>query len=128
MSSAAVRSACLAVPAAVLLIWAMCTVPALHQAMAPISWSASVAVALAVGFAAIGAIARWLLAAPPNYSKPLISSPTGAIPTGLIGSALRGFDILILLTAPVLIAPNALGVQISLVLAAIVLAVLLGRK
>jgi hypothetical protein len=78
--------------------------------------------------AALGAIARWLLAGPPDYSQPLISSPAGGLPTGLIGSTLRGFDVLALLTIPLLIAPDATGSLISLALNAAVLGFLVNRR
>lgn len=128
MSAAVVRTACLAVPGALLVIWALAAAPALHRAMEPITWPDAAAVAVAMGLAGICAIARWLLASPPDYSRPLVSSPAGAIPTGLFGSLLRGFDVLILVIAPVLFAPSLIGAEVSVVLATIVLAVLLNRR
>ena len=128
MSAAAVRAACLVVPGTVLVLWALVAMPAVHSSMDPISWSDTLQVSLAMGMAGVGSVARWLLAAPPDYSSPLVSSPAGGIPTGLIGSVLRGFDVLALLTAPILIAPSSIGAAISLALAAIVLTVLVGRK
>jgi hypothetical protein len=128
LSSAVVRAACLAVPAVVLFLWALAATPAIHRGLPDVGWDDALAIAVAVGAAAVSAIARWLLAQPPDYSKPLVSSPMGAIPTGLIGSALRGFDVLLLVTAPVLFAPTVVGAEISVALAGIVLAVLLGRK
>lgn len=128
MSGVQVRMACLVVPAAVLVVWALGATPAIHEGLAPISWPDSVLVTTAMGFAAIASIARWLLAQPPDYSAPLVSSPAGAIPTGLPGSLLRGFDVLVLLTAPVLIAPSAVGAAVSLALAAVVVTVLIRRS
>lgn len=128
MSAAQVRAACLAVPGAVLLAWALGAAPAVYEGMGPIPWPDAVMVSVAMGAAGITAIARWLMAAPPDYGRPLISSPAGGIPMGLAGSVLRGFDVLVLLVAPLLIAPSSNGATVSLALAAIVLAVLLRRK
>jgi hypothetical protein len=52
----------------------------------------------------------------------------GGIPTGLVGSTLRGFDVLLLLTVPLLAAPDATGALISLALNAAVLGFLVNRK
>jgi hypothetical protein len=82
---------------------------------------------LAMAGAALAAIARWLLAPPPDYSKMVVSSPAGGVPAGLGWSLLRGFDVLALLTAPILISPTVAGAEISLALAAIVLAVVVRR-
>ena len=46
----------------------------------------------------------------------------------MFGNVLRGLDVLLLLTAPLLLAEPALGAQISLALAFIVLMVLVNRK
>lgn len=127
MSATAVRSAGLVVPGAVLLGWGFACAPAIHRAMPPVSWAESLAVGAAVGLGAVAAVARWVTAAPPDYSRPLVSSPAGAIPTTLIGSVARGLDVLLLVTAPLLLARPGPGALASVVLAGIVLAVLLGR-
>lgn len=126
LSAATVRAASLAVPATVLVAWGLAVVPAVHTGMA-IRWSDAVVVGLAVGGAAATAVTRWMTAAPPNYSQPLVSSPAGAIPSTLLISLARGFDVLVLLTVPLLLAAGATGAIISLALAAIVLGILLSR-
>jgi hypothetical protein len=88
----------------------------------------TVLVALATGASALAAIARWMLAPPPDYSMPLIASPTGAIPTGLIGSALRGFDVLALGVVPLLVAPDGTGALVSLALSGSVVSYLVARR
>ncbi|MET0448733.1 MAG: DUF6297 family protein, partial [Aeromicrobium sp.] len=127
MSLAEVRTATLVVPAAVLAVWSLAALPAIAD-VSDAAPAETVLVSLATGMAALGAIARWLLAPPPNYSQPLISSPAGGIPTGLVGSTLRGFDVLLLLTIPLLAAPDATGALISLALNAAVLGFLVNRK
>jgi hypothetical protein len=56
-----------------------------------------------------------------------VSSPMGAVPTSLFGSLARGFDVLLLLCAPLLLASPANGAFISLVLSGAVLTFLLNR-
>jgi hypothetical protein len=51
----------------------------------------------------------------------------GAVPTSLFGSLARGFDVLLLLCAPLLLASPANGAFISLVLSGVVLTYLLNR-
>ncbi len=121
-----VRSASLVVPAAVLVVWGLATAPAVHEAV-PTTWSAALWVGIALGAAALASVARWMTAKPPDYQKPLVSSPSGAVPTSVFGAVLRGFDVLLLLCAPLLLASPANGAFISLVLAAIVVTVLVHR-
>jgi hypothetical protein len=127
MSVAEVRSATLVVPAAVLLAWSIAAAPAVARTVDD-GVAVTLLVSVSTGMAALGAIARWLLAPPPNYSQPLVSSPAGAIPVGLVGSTLRGFDVLLLLTIPLLVAPDVTGSMISLALNAAVLSFLVNRK
>jgi hypothetical protein len=130
LSLATVRIATLVVPAAAMAAWSLAASPAIAHVVddSPVHAAEVVLVALATGMAALGAVARWLLAPPPDYSRPLISSPAGAIPTGLIGSVFRGFDVLLLLSIPLLIAPDATGSLVSLALNGAVLAYLVNRR
>jgi hypothetical protein len=126
MPVSVVRLATLAVPAVVLLVWAMAAAPAMASTVDG-GIAVTVLVAASTAMATLGAICRWLLAGPPDYSSPLVSSPAGAIPTGLIGSTLRGFDVLTLLTVPLLVAPDAIGSLVSLALSACVISYLVTR-
>ncbi len=128
MPAASVRQVGLIVPGVVLVIWGLASAPAYVNSMAAGNVSAAVLVGIAVGLAALTAIARWVTAPPPNYSGPLVSSPSGAVPPSLFGNVLRGLDVLLLLTAPLLLASPTLGAQISLALAFIVLTILINRK
>ena len=122
-----VRAATLAVPAVVLVVWGLATAPAVHEAIGGTTWGTAFWVAAALGVAALTAVTRWMTAAPPDYLKPLVSSPMGAVPTSLFGSLARGFDVLLLLCAPLLLASPANGAFISLVLSGVVLTYLLNR-
>jgi hypothetical protein len=128
MSLAAVRSATMAVPGTLLLVWSLALTPALGQALTDATPAAVLLVALATGGSALAAIARWMLAPAPDYSMPLVASPTGAIPTGLIVSALRGFDVLALGVVPLLVSPTENGALVSLVLSGSVVSYLLSRR
>ena len=77
--------------------------------------------ALACGLASVAAAARWVTAPPPDYARPLVSTPAGGIPTGLVGSLLRGIDVWLLTSVPLLF-PGPVAIGISLVLSLGVLA------
>ncbi len=126
MSPVTVRSACLVVPAALTLIWSAVTLPAVQGATSA-TWPASACIAIAMAVSGLAAMARWLLAPPPNYAQPLVSSPGGGIPPGLALSLLRGFDVLALTTAPILISPTTTGAVVSMLLGAGVLAIVVRR-
>ena len=127
MSRAAVRTACLAVPAALTVLWSAITLPAVHTATSPATWAGSAFIGLAMAISALAAMARWVLAPPPNYGQSLVSSPAGSIPPGLALSVFRGLDVLVLALAPILISPTVVGAAISLLLATAVLAMVVGR-
>jgi hypothetical protein len=127
MSRVTVRVACLAVPAALTVLWSAVALPAVHTATSPATWAGSALIAFAMAISALAAIARWLLAPPPNYAQALVSSPAGGVPPGLAFSLLRGFDVLVLAIAPILISPTATGAAISMLLATAVLALVVRR-
>ena len=59
--------------------------------------------ALAVAAGMLSGAVRQASARPPSYSGPLVASPMGAIPPGLFSTPMRGFDLLLLCLAPVLL-------------------------
>lgn len=126
MSPVAVRAACLVVPAVASLLWSLAVLPAVHAATSA-TWTAAAYISVAMGASGLAAMARWLLAPPPSYAQSLVSSPAGGIPPGLAFSLLRGFDVLVLTTAPILISPTTNGATISALLSAGVLALVVRR-
>ncbi len=122
----AVKSACLGVPALVLVLWALATAPAVQHAIGG-PWGPSISVALACGVTVAAAAVRWMTSHPPDYRLPLITSPMGAVPTSLYFSVLRGFDVLLLGTAPLLVSPSPAGAAWSVGLMALVLSWLVSR-
>lgn len=99
------------VPAFFAVLWALLASPAIGSGPATF--------AVAAGMIA-GAV-RQASARPPSYAGPLVASPMGAIPPGLFSQPMRGFDLLLVCLAPVL-----LGISSTWVLAipAFVLAVM----
>jgi hypothetical protein len=126
LPASAVRWACLGVPAAVLVLWGVATTPAVHDAIGG-AWTTSLAVALACGAVIAVAAVRWMTSRPPDYRLPLVTSPMGAVPTSLYFSVLRGFDVLLLGTVPLLVAPTTNGAAVSVALMAAVLSFLVSR-
>jgi hypothetical protein len=81
------------VPGLFAVLWAGLAFPAIG------SLSATFAVAAGM----ISGAVRQASARPPSYAGPLVASPMGAIPPGLFSQPMRGFDLLILCLAPVLL-------------------------
>lgn len=121
------RMSTLAIPGAAMGVFGLATFPALHAALG-VPWSDSVVLGLTVGLCALAGTVRWVTGRPPDYAKPLVSTPAGGVPTNLYGSIIRGFDILLLTTAPVLFSPTVTGAFVSVLVAAAVLSYLVGRE
>ncbi|NYD43301.1 DUF6297 family protein [Nocardioides panaciterrulae] len=125
--AATTRMATLAVPAGLLAAYGLATAGALDGSLG-VDPGHAVVFGVVVGAAALAAATRWVTGRPPDYSKPLVTTPAGAVPTNLYGSAARGFDVLVLTTAPVLISPTGKGAVISLLFSLGVLGYLVGRE
>ena len=127
MTGPEVLVAAVAAPGGCLVAWGLGTAPALHDALG-VRWGEALLVSIAVGVTSAAAAVRWMTGRPPDYRLPLVTSPMGAVPTSLYGSVARGFDVLILGSFPLLLAPNVTGAGISLALSGIVLSVLVARR
>jgi hypothetical protein len=110
-----------------MLLFGLATFPALHAALHR-TWSDAVMIGLTVGACSLAGAVRWVTGRPPDYAKPLVSTPAGGVPTNLYGSIVRGFDILLLTTAPLLFSPTVNGAFVSLLVAFAVLSYLAGRQ
>jgi hypothetical protein len=121
------RLSTLVVPGAAMLLFGLATFPALHLALGVTS-AAAFMLGVAVGGCALAGSVRWVTGRPPDYSKPLVSTPAGGVPTNLYGSVIRGFDILLLTSAPMLFSPTVNGAFFSLLLCFGVLSYLTGRE
>ena len=88
------------VPAGVTIVWAACVYPAIGSAASTFAVAAGI----------ISGTVRQASARPPSYAGPLVTSPMGAIPPGLFSQPARGFDLLVLCLAPVLLNLSSLWV------------------
>jgi hypothetical protein len=96
------RVAMSVVPGGFAVLWSALASPALGHP--------SVAFAVAAG--ALSGVVRQASAKPPSYNGPLVSMPMGAVPPGLFSQPLRGFDLLLLCLAPVLLGLSSMWVVI----------------
>ncbi|SDS90363.1 DUF6297 family protein [Microlunatus soli] len=121
----AIKRAVVAVPAVITVLWVAAAVPAflgfgsggIHHPP-----STAVLMALATGAAGFLGAVRWTTGKPPNFGGPAVASQFGAIPPGLFIGLIRGFDMCLLITAPLLL---GLSPMIALGIAAVVALVLL---
>jgi hypothetical protein len=96
------RVAMSVVPGGFAVLWSALAVPALGHP--------SVAFAVAAG--ALAGVVRQASAKPPSYNGALVATPMGAVPPGLFSQPLRGFDLLLLCLAPVLLGLSSMWVVI----------------
>ncbi|GAB2660223.1 DUF6297 family protein [Kribbella swartbergensis] len=99
------------VPAAFTALWCALAFPALSDGASTFAVAAGI----------IAGAVRQASARPPSYAGPLIASPMGAIPPGMFSQPVRGFDLLLLCLAPVLLGLSPLWV---LLISSFVLAVM----
>jgi hypothetical protein len=121
------RRLVLRVPGTLLLLFGVACAPAAARAL-DVPGADAVPLGVATGAAALAAAVRWVTGRPPDYTRPLVSTPAGGVPTNLYGSAVRGFDVLLVTTAPLLLSPTATGALWSVVLSLAVLGYLTGRR
>lgn len=102
-SPAQVKTAVMVVPAVLALIWAAATMPAFMGVLTDEQTSISDGVVTALITAAAGFLAavRWVSAKPPNYGGPIVAVGIGAMPPGMLFSALRGIDMVAIVTLPI---------------------------
>lgn len=117
-SPAQLRRSLMVVPGILALVWAAGALPAFAGVTADTQFSlvdgiTPTLVAAIAGF--LGAV-RWVSAKPANYNGPLVATGTGAMPPGLMFSMIRGFDMIALVTFPLLF---GLPAWVSMVIAAI---------
>ncbi|HEX7739376.1 MAG TPA: DUF6297 family protein [Marmoricola sp.] len=116
----------LVVPGVCALLYGAVAAPAMHGQLGS-DPGLSVTVAVAVALSALAAAVRWVTGRPPDYARPLVSTPAGAVPTNLYGSAFRGFDIALVTSVPLLLAPDGNGATFSIAIALGTLAILVTR-
>lgn len=94
------------VPAILVAGWAVLTTPAyLGFGDGAVDRLLDEAVLMAFATAAAGLLGavRWIQAKGPDFGAPMISTPSGAFPPGLMSNLFRGFDVVLIATAPMLL-------------------------
>ncbi|MFF1823160.1 DUF6297 family protein [Kribbella sp. NPDC058245] len=87
-------------PGLITIVWAAAAYPVIGSG----------ASTFAIGAGVIAGAVRQASARPPSYSGPLVASPMGAIPPGLFSQPMRGFDVLLICLAPVLLGLSSMWV------------------
>ena len=121
-SRQAVLAAHALVPAGALLAYGLVSSGALVGTMPT---AEAVVVGAASGFSALAASIRWVVARPPDYDQPMVSTPAGAVPPGVVASVVRGFDVAALTAFPLVL--GGLGIVLSAALSLAVIWWVLGR-
>lgn len=113
-----IKTAAMVVPAVLALLWSIAAFPAFLGLAGGIKAAPTDAAsaALVTGIAGFLAAVRWISAKPADYSGPIVATGFGAMPPGLMFSLLRGFDMVALVTLPIVFGWTP---WISLVIAAI---------
>jgi hypothetical protein len=101
-----IKIASITVPAILAAVWAVLTTAAYRGfGDGAVERSIPDASLMAIATAAAGLLAavRWTQAKGVDFSAPMVSTQAGAIPPGLMTNIFRGFDVAILVTAPMLL-------------------------
>lgn len=96
------RTAAMAVPGVLALLWHVLTVPAfvgLTGATRPLLDAELIALATAIA-GWLGAV-RWVTAKKVDFGSPMVATESGAVPPTLIFNLFRGLDVVLLVTAPI---------------------------
>ena len=104
LSTTSIRGALVVVPAVVAIFWSIATTPAYYGIGEHVmdlgrAWVNAALTAAAGLLAAI----RWVSAKPADYSSPMMQTGFGAMPPGLMFNLIRGFDVAIIITGPLLL-------------------------
>ncbi|MFV0430019.1 MAG: DUF6297 family protein [Arachnia sp.] len=101
-SPSEIKTAVMVVPGALALIWAVATAPAfLGIFTTRVDTFTGISAAFITAFAGFLGAVRWVSARPADYSGPMVAVGIGAMPPGMMFSALRGIDMVALVTLPI---------------------------
>ena len=104
--TSAIRTAAMAVPGALVLLWAAATTPAfvgISAAGADRDVVNGAGVALATAVAGLFGAVRWVTAKKVDFGVPMLATESGAMPPTLLFNLFRGFDMVLLITAPLIL-------------------------
>jgi hypothetical protein len=117
--TAQLRTASMAVPGALALIWGLAATPAfigIASSGADRSVLDGISVALVTAMAGLFGAVRWVTARKVDYQTPMMATSSGALPPGLVFNLFRGLDMVALITAPLILqAPAYWSLGIGLV-------------
>ena len=122
-STSDLRTAASIVPSILALLWVIAVTPGFIGlgSVAHRDPVEGAMVAVVSGLAGLVAAIRWVSAKSPNYGGPMIATQAGAMPPGMLVNLIRGFDMVAIISLPVVFrAP----IWISLIIAVIAFAVL----
>ncbi|HEY5821323.1 MAG TPA: DUF6297 family protein [Propionibacteriaceae bacterium] len=123
-SMAQIKIACITAPAILSAIWAVLIAPAfLGFGDSSTNRTFLEASTMAVATAAAGLLGgvRWTTAKGVDFSKPMVSTQAGALPPGLITNLFRGFDMCVIITAPMLLGFSSFWSLLIALIAGIIL-------
>jgi hypothetical protein len=106
LSNPQIRASLIVVPAFFAVFWAAATTPAFYGIgthYEGMSLSRAGVYALLTAAAGLLAAIRWVSAKSADYSSPMMQTGFGAMPPGLMFNLVRGFDVAILITGPLLL-------------------------
>ena len=104
--TAQLRTATMAVPAMLALLWGLAATPAfvgIASTGADRSLTSGLSAALITSLAGLMGAVRWVTAKKVDYQTPMMATSSGALPPGLILNLFRGLDMVALITAPLIL-------------------------
>lgn len=104
--TAQLRTASMAVPAALALLWAIAATPAfigIARTGADRTLTDGLTAALITAVAGLMGAVRWVTAKKVDYNTPMMATESGALPPALLFNLFRGFDMVALITAPLIL-------------------------
>lgn len=118
-STSEIRTAASVVPAVLTVLWAVLAAPAFIGVwFSGTQRSVVEGTMVSITSAAAGLVGaiRWVSARSPNYSGPMIATSAGAMPPGMMMNLFRGFDMVALISLPVVFgAPTWLSLAIAVI-------------
>lgn len=105
------RTAAMAVPGALALLWALAVTPAfvgITSTGADRTLTAGFSAAVITAVAGLFGAVRWVTGKNPDFGAPMMATASGALPPTLIFNLFRGFDMVALITAPLILGADPL--------------------
>ena len=105
LSTRQIRQATVTVPALLAVLWAFLVTPSMTGILGGVVREPFPAFLTALGTAAAGLLGavRWQTAKPVDFATPMVATSSGAVPPSLMFNLARGFDMVALVTAPILL-------------------------